>query len=57
MNKKELVYWAFFFSGIVVLILGVVEGSLFIKFLGFTIMWAIIGFVFLKWLYNGLKEE
>jgi len=57
MNKKDLLYWVIFFSGIVVLIFGVVESDLFVKFVGFTIMWAVIGFVFLTWLYKELKEE
>lgn len=57
MNKKDLLYWAAFFSGIVVLILGVIEGELFIKFLGFAVMWAVISFTFLKWLYKEMKEE
>lgn len=57
MNKKDLLYWVIFFSGIVVLILGVVENDLFVKFVGFTVMWAVISFTFLKWLYKELKEE
>lgn len=56
-NKKELVYWAIFFLGIIVLVIGAIEGELFVKFMGFAVMWAIISFTFVKWLYNGLKEE
>lgn len=57
MNKKDLMYWVIFFSGIVVLILGVVENDLFVKFVGFVVMLAVISFTFLKWLYKEMKEE